>query len=77
MNTVEKRDFIHSRLHLLSDEAIDEVLGKMNQLLHEEPMSDELKLALDEGMESLRLGKSSSHKNVMDRMRDKYPGIVK
>lgn len=79
MNIVEKRDFIHSHLHQTEDKFIDEMFKKMQSCISEEKeeLSAELKTALNAGLESLEQGRSSSHEEVMSRMRKKYPNLVK
>ena len=38
-------------------------------------LSDEQKAAIDEGMEQLKAGKSSSHHQVMDETKKRYAGL--
>ena len=40
-------------------------------------MSEELMDALNKGIESLDQGKASSHEDVMERMKKKYPDLIK
>lgn len=79
MNTLEKRDFIHSHLHQLDDSIINEVFNKIHSYIDDknDDLSEELKAALDQGLESLEQGKSSSHEDVMARMKKKYPSLIK
>ena len=79
MNIVEKRDFIHSHLHQIDDEIINEMFDKVYAYMDKEgeEMSAELKSALNKGIESLDQGKSSSHEEVMARMKKKYPKLIK
>ncbi len=42
-----------------------------------EELPEDLKSALNQGLESLKKGKSSSHEEVMARMKKKYPNLHK
>lgn len=79
MNTLEKRDFIHSHLHQIDDAIINEVFNKISSYIESESegMSEELKTALDKGLESLNQGKGSLHEEVMAKMKKKYPSLIK
>lgn len=79
MNILEKRDFIHSHLHQIDDSIIDEVFNKIYSRISDmsDDLTDELKSALDKGIESLDQGKSSSHEEVMGRMKQKYPNLIR
>lgn len=79
MNTVEKRDYIHSHLHQIEASVIDELFNKIHTIIDEtnDEMSEELKSALDKGIESLSKGESSKHEDVMLRMKKKYPKLIK
>ena len=79
MNTIEKRDFIHSHLHQIDDRIINEVFSKIHSCIDDKSdnLSEELRAALDQGLVSLERGKSSSHEDVMDRMKKKYPSLIK
>ena len=77
MNTLEKRDFIHSHLHQVDDLLIDEFFTKMLSLLNKPgvELTHELKIALDQAIQSLDEGKGISHKKVMSEMKKKYPNL--
>ncbi|MDA3891883.1 MAG: hypothetical protein PF517_09500 [Salinivirgaceae bacterium] len=79
MNVIEKRDYIHSHLHQIDDRIINEVFNKIHSYIDDKSdnLSEELKVALDQGLESLEQGKSSSHEDVMTRMKKKYPSLIK
>ena len=77
MNLLEKRDYIHSHLHQVDEEIINEVFERLYSLIDEEEMSNELKKALNKGIESLDQGRSSTHEEVMARMKKKYPKLIK
>jgi hypothetical protein len=81
MNIIEKRDYIHSHLHQVNDNILDELFEKVASYFKESPadidLSPELKDALTKGIESLEKGKSSSHHEVMERMKKKYPKLIK
>ncbi len=79
MNIVEKRDYIHSHLHQIDDKIINEMFDKVRSNMgdEKEELSEDLKSALDQGLESLEQGRSSSHEEVMSRMKKKYPNLVK
>ncbi len=79
MNVIEKRDYIHSHLHQIDDSMVNEVYKKIYSYIDDkgENLSEDLKAALDQGLESLEHGKSSSHEDVMARMKKKYPGLIK
>jgi hypothetical protein len=53
---------------------VDEMFDKMQSYIsaENEELSAELKTALDKGLESLEQERSSSHEDVMSRMRKKY-----
>jgi len=77
MNTIEKRDFIHSHLHQVDDPLIDDFFTKMLSLLNKPgvKLTDELKSALDQAIHSLDEGKGIPHKKVMSEMKKKYPNL--
>jgi predicted transcriptional regulator len=78
MNTVEKKDFILSHINNISDDVVNDIFNKIKSYFEkEEKLSDELKAALDKGIESLEKGKSSTHEEVMSRMKAKYPDLIK
>lgn len=77
MNVLEKRDSIYSHLHEINDKIINETFDKIYTKIESNNLTDELKNALDKGIESLDQGKSSSHEDVMARMRSKFPNLVK
>ena len=79
MNTVEKKDFILDHINKISDDVINDIFDRIRSYFEkeEEELSEELKAALDKGIESLEEGKSSTHEEVMNRMRKKYPDLIK
>lgn len=77
MNSLEKRDFIHNHLHQVDQNFLNEVYEKLHSYLNEEYMSDELKDALNKGIESLDQGRGSPHEEVMVRMKNKHPKLIK
>jgi len=77
MNSLEKRDFIHNHLHQVDENLLNEVYEKLHSYINEEHLSDELTDALDKGIESLDQGRGSSHEEVMERMKKKYPKLIK
>jgi BMFP domain-containing protein YqiC len=79
MRIVEKRAYIQNHLHQIDDSLIDEVFNKIYSQIGNETqeLSDELKSALDKGLESLDRGKISSHEDVMVRIRTKFPTLIK
>jgi len=77
MDSLEKRDFIHNHLHQVDENLLNEVYEKLHFYINEERMSDKLMDALNKGIESLDQGRGSSHEAVMERMRKKYPKLIK
>ena len=57
MNSLEKRDYIHSHLHQIEDEIVNELFDKMYSYIgkEREELSGELKSALNKGLESLEV----------------------
>jgi ADP-heptose:LPS heptosyltransferase len=66
MNTIEKRDFIHSHLHQVDESTVDEFFKKMLSLLNKPgvELTDELKGALDQAIKSLDEGKGIPQKKL-------------
>lgn len=80
MNIIEKRDYIHNHLHQLNERFVNEMFDKIRFSLENKnqiELSEELKTALEKGVKSLEEGKSSSHEEVMSRMKKKYPNLIK
>ena len=56
MNTVEKRDFIHSHLHQVKDPVIDDIYTKMVAILNE--------AMTEESEEDIKHGNVTSHRSL-------------
>ncbi|MCG8700469.1 MAG: hypothetical protein MI922_20610 [Bacteroidales bacterium] len=79
MNIIEKRDYIHNHLHQIDDKIVNELFDRVRSYMDKEneELSEELKAALNEGIASLEQGRSSSHEQVMSRMKKRYPNLIK
>jgi hypothetical protein len=60
MNTVEKRDFIHSHLHRVKDPVINDIYDKMLSFLHES--------MINESEEDIKNGDLISHESLKDEV---------
>jgi len=62
MNTVEKRDFIHSHLHRVKDPVINDIYDKMLSFLHES--------LINESEEDIKEGDLLSHESLKKEVLD-------
>ncbi len=62
MNTVEKRDFIHSHLHRVEEPMINDIYDKMLSFLHES--------LINESEEDIKNGDLISHESLKKEVLD-------